>query len=372
MGIKVVIVGGVAGGASCAARLRRLDETAQIVLLEKDDYVSFANCGLPYYIGGTIPKRDSLLVQTPAALKKRFNIDVRVRHEAIGIDKENHTVQIKNREINEVYVEQYDKLVLSPGAAPIIPNIEGARHDKIFVMRNIPDTDRIKKAIEEDKPENAVVIGAGFIGMEMAENLHKLGINVAIVEMADRVLPVLDYEMSAIVHKYLATKGIVIHIKDGLKAIHHSDGGSRVELSSGIELDADMVIMSIGVRPVNGLAIDAGLELGSTGGIKVNDNLQTSDPDIYAVGDAVEVKHFVSKAASLIPLAGPANRQGRIAADNIAGRNSTYNGTLGTAILKVFEMAVATTGLSESAAKRFEVPHKVSICHPASHATYYP
>jgi NADPH-dependent 2,4-dienoyl-CoA reductase/sulfur reductase-like enzyme/rhodanese-related sulfurtransferase len=372
MPLKVLIVGGVAGGAGCAARLRRLDESAEIVLLEKDEYVSFANCGLPYYIGGVIQKRNRLLIQTPAALKRRFNIDVRVRNEAVRIDKEAHSVEIKNLETGDVYRERYDKLVLSPGAMPIIPRIPGADHARVYTLRNIPDTDKIKKALDEKKPRNAVIIGAGFIGLEMADNLHGLGIDVRVVEMADHVLPVMDFDMSAIVHKHIVSKGVAVHIDDGVTAIRHEGDKSQVELAGGTKLDADMIIMSIGVRPVTKLAVDAGLRLGVTGGISVNENLQTSDPDIYAVGDAIEVKNFVTGAPSLIPLAGPANRQGRIAADNIAGRNEKYTATLGTAIVKVFELAVATTGISESMAKRIGMPHKTSIFHAESHATYYP
>lgn len=369
---KVVIIGGVAGGASCAARLRRLDESVEIVLLEKDDHVSFANCGLPYYIGGAIKKRDSLLVQTPSSLNKRFNIDVRVKNEAIRIDRENHTVEVEDINSGEVYQEKYDKLVLSPGASPVVPNLPGANHERVFTLRSIPDVDKVKAFAEKPGVENAVIIGAGFIGLEMADNLKSLGLNVTVVEMADHVLPALDFEMSAIVHNHMLSHEIAIRLKDGVKAIRHDSDISKVELLSGTMIDADLIIMSIGVRPVSKLAVDAGLKIGETGGIFVNENLQTSDPDIYAVGDAVEVKNLVTGYQALIPLAGPANKQGRIAADNIAGRDEKYNGTMGTAVVKVFDMAAAVTGINESTAKRFNIPFKASVCHPASHATYYP
>jgi NADPH-dependent 2,4-dienoyl-CoA reductase/sulfur reductase-like enzyme/rhodanese-related sulfurtransferase len=369
---KVVVIGGVAGGASCAARLRRLDESVEIVLLEKDDYVSFANCGLPYYIGGTIKKRDNLLVQTPTSLNKRFNIDVRVKNEAIRIDRENHIVEVKDLNSGGVYQEKYDKLVLSPGASPVVPNLPGANHERVFTLRSIPDVDRVKAFAETPNVRNAVIIGAGFIGLEMADNLKALGLNVTVVEMADHVLPALDFEMSAIVHNHMLSREIAIRLKDGVKAIHHDSDTSKVELSSGTMIDADLIIMSIGVRPVSKLAVDAGLKIGETGGIYVSENLQTSDPDIYAVGDAVEVKNLVTGAQALIPLAGPANKQGRIAADNIAGRDEKYNGTMGTAVVKVFDMAAAVTGINESTAKRFNIPFKASVCHPASHANYYP
>jgi NADPH-dependent 2,4-dienoyl-CoA reductase/sulfur reductase-like enzyme/rhodanese-related sulfurtransferase len=373
---KVVIIGGVAGGASCAARLRRLDEKAEIVLLEKDDYVSFANCGLPYYIGGAIKKRDNLLVQTPASLNKRFNIDVRVKNEAIRIDRENHSVDVKDLNSGEIYQEKYDKLVLSPGAAPVVPNLPGASNERVFTLRSVFDVDRIKAFAEKPGIQDAVIIGAGFIGLEMADNLKALGLNVTVVEMADHVLPALDFEMSAIIHNHMLSREIAIHLKDGVKAIHHdnenSNKSSKVELSSGTMIDADLIIMSIGVRPVSALAVEAGLKIGETGGIYVDENLRTSDPDIYAVGDAIEVKNLVTGSPALIPLAGPANKQGRIAADNIDGRDEKYSGTMGTAIVKVFDMAAAITGINESAAKRFDIPFKASVCHPASHANYYP
>jgi NADPH-dependent 2,4-dienoyl-CoA reductase/sulfur reductase-like enzyme/rhodanese-related sulfurtransferase len=319
-----------------------------------------------------IKRRDNLLVQTPESLKKRFNIDVRVKNEAIRVDRENHVVEVKDLNSGEVYREKYDKLVLSPGASPVVPNLPGASHDRVFTLRSVSDVDRIKAFAEQPDVHHAVIIGAGFIGLEMADNLKALGLNVTVVEMADHVLPALDFEMSAIVHNHMLSREIAIRLKDGVKAIHHDNNKSKVELSSGKMIDADLIIMSIGVRPVSVLAVEAGLKIGETGGIYVDENLRTSDPDIYAVGDAIEVKNLVTGSPALIPLAGPANKQGRIAADNIAGRDEEYGGTMGTAIVKVFDMAAAITGINESMAKRLNVPFKASVCHPASHANYYP
>ncbi|MCL6471458.1 MAG: FAD-dependent oxidoreductase [Firmicutes bacterium] len=372
MSLKVLIVGGVAGGASAAARLRRLDESAQIVLFEKDEHISFANCGLPYYIGDVIKKRDNLLVQTPEGMRERFNVDVRVRSEVKRILRETHEVEVYDHATGGTYLEPYDKLILSPGATPFKPGIPGLDSPNVFTLRNIPDMDAIKDFIDQSNPETAVVVGAGFIGLEVAENLYQRGINVFLVELADRVLPMLDFEMSAIVHKHLLDKGLYVIVNNGVRALYHNSGQTLVELSDGQTLSADMVVLGLGVRPEVTLAKGAGLELGVTGGIAVDEYLRTSDPDIYAIGDAIEVKDFVSGNPALIPLAGPANKQGRIVANNICGREDKYTSTQGTAILKVFDVAAAATGLSENALQRYGMPYKKSIIHESSHAYYYP
>lgn len=372
MGIKVVIVGGVAGGASAAARLRRIDENAEIILFEKGEHISFANCGLPYYIGEVINDKEKLLVQTPEKMKARFNIDVRVLSEVIKINPENKTVEVLDKVKNETYTESYDKLVLSPGAEPIKPKLPGIDSTKIFTLRNIPDTYRIKDYVDYNKPKKAVIVGAGFIGLEVAENLHMRGVNVTVVELADHVIGPLDFEMAAIVHQHLKAKNIELYLKDGVEAF--DDDGKRigVKLSSGKVLKADMVIMGIGVRPETKLAAEAGLKLGKTGGIFVDEYLQTSDPDIYAVGDAIEVIDFVSQGQALIPLAGPANKQGRIAANNISGQKEKYEGTQGTSVVKVFDLTIAVTGNSERILKRTGTEYEKSFTHTASHASYYP
>ncbi|AZR74326.1 pyridine nucleotide-disulfide oxidoreductase [Anoxybacter fermentans] len=372
MGKKVVIVGGVAGGASAAARLRRIDENAEIILLERGEHISFANCGLPYHIGEVITERSKLLVQTPEAMKKRFNIDVRVLNEVIAIDRENKVVKIKNHKTGETYTESYDYLILSPGANPVKPPIPGIDHPNIFTLRNIPDMDKIKGYIDNKKPKSAIVVGGGFIGLEMAENLHHRGLNVTIVEMADQVMAPLDFEMAAIVHEHIRSKNVNLILKDGVKSFKDRSGQVQVTLQSGKEITADLVILAIGVRPDTTLAKSCGLELGKRGGIKVNEYLQTSDPSIYAIGDAIEVEDFITKKNTLIPLAGPANKQGRIVANNIAGRPETYKGTQGTAIAKVFDLTVASTGANEKTLKREGIKYIASITHSGSHAGYYP
>lgn len=376
MGKKVVIVGGVAGGASTAARLRRLDENAEIILLEKGQYISFANCGLPYYIGGAIRERKSLLVQTAQAMKARFNIDVRDLSEVTAIDRQGKLVEIVDHREGKTYKESYDVLVLSPGAVPVKPPIPGIDSPNIYTLRDIPDTDAIKGFIDEKKPRSAVVVGGGFIGLEMAENLHAAGLKVDIVEALDQVMAPLDYEMAAIVHNHIRSKGCGLHLKDGVKAFEQEGERTAVVLQSGSRIAADIIILSIGVKPNNKLAVDAGLEIGVTGGIKVNEYLQTSDPDIYALGDAIEVMDYVSGNPVVIPLAGPANKQGRIAANNICGRREAYKGTQGTAIAKVFDLTAASTGINEKALKKLgKEPGKdyiTTITHSASHAGYYP
>ncbi|MFZ3578335.1 CoA-disulfide reductase [Virgibacillus sp. DJP39] len=368
---KIIIVGGVAGGATAAARLRRLDEESQIVLFERGEYVSFANCGLPYYIGETIKDRSKLLVQTVEGMSKKFNLDIRNLTEVNKIDRENKTVEAKNLETGGSYKESYDVLILSPGAKPIFPPIPGVKEaDNIFTLRNIPDTDKIKAYVDERRPKEAVVIGGGFIGLEMAENLVDRGVAITLVEMAKQVMAPLDYEMAAIVHRHLREKGINLILEDGVKAFE--DNGNKIVLSSGKEINTDMTILSIGVKPENSLATDAGLEVGKRGGIKVNEYLQTSDPAIFALGDAIEVTDYITGQPTMIPLAGPANRQGRIVANNVYGKKEAYKGTLGTGIAKVFDLTVATTGNNEKVLSQKGIEYKVAHVHPASHAGYYP
>lgn len=371
MAMKVIIVGGVAGGATAAARLRRLSEDVQIILVERGEHISFANCGLPYYIGDTIKDRNKLLVQTVKGMSDRFKIDIRNLCEVINIDPDNKTVTIKNLQTGESYEETYDKLLLSPGAKPIVPDSPGLKeNESLFTLRNISDTDRIREAIQKHNPQKAVIVGGGFIGIEMAENLVARGIDVTLVEMAKQVMPPLDFEMASILHTHLRDKGVRLILENGLQAF--ADRGKRVILSDGTVISTDMTILSIGVRPENELAKQAGLQLGERGGIVVNEYLQTSDEDIYAVGDAVEVVDYINGQKTMIPLAGPANRQGRIAANNIMGRKEKYQGTLGTSIVKVFDYTAAATGNNEKTLDRLGVPHEVVHIHPSSHASYYP
>ena len=368
--MKVVIVGGVAGGASAAARLRRLDESAEIIMFERGEYISFANCGLPYYIGGEITKKSALTLQTPQSFNARFNVDVRVNSEVTSIDPKAKTVTVRSKDRGE-YTESYDKLILSPGAAPIRPPMEGADNARVFTLRNIPDTIKIREYVEEEFPESAVVVGGGYIGVEMAENLKNAGVAVTIVELADHVIAPLDYDMACDVHRYLKEKGVGLILKNGVQAIKEEGGKLKLTLSDG-EIETDMVIMAVGVRPDTALAKDAGLELNKRGAIVVNEHMLTSDPDIYAVGDAVEVTDFVTGEKAYIPLAGPANKQGRIAADNICGIPTTYKNTLGSAVLKIFDMTVATTGVNERAAKAAGLDYDKVYTYSNSHASYYP
>ena len=365
--MKNIIIGGVAGGATAAARLRRLDEKAEIIILERGEYVSFANCGLPYYIGGVITDRADLTLQTPQSFKARFNIDVRVLNEAVKIIPDTKTVTVKDLRTGETYEETYDNLILSMGAEPIRPNIEGADGSNVFTLRNIPDTLKIKNYIDTAKPRSAVVIGGGYIGVEMAENLVEAGLKVAIVELADHLIAPLDFDMAADVHRYIKSKGVYLHLNNGVKAIN----GNTVILQNG-EITADMIILSVGVRPETAIAKDCGIELNPRGSIVVNNKMQTNIPNIYAVGDAVEVEDFITKKPAFIPLAGPANKQGRIAADNIAGYESVYTGTQGSAVLKLFDMTVATTGLNEKTATAAGIDYDKTYTYSASHATYYP
>lgn len=365
--MKTIIIGGVAGGATAAARLRRLNEKAEIIILERGEYVSFANCGLPYYIGGVITDRADLTLQTPQSFKARFNIDVRVLNEAVKVSPDAKTVTVKNLRTGETYEETYDNLILSMGAEPIRPNIDGADGSNVFTLRNIPDTLKIKNYIDTAKPRSAVVIGGGYIGVEMAENLVEAELNVAVVELADHLIAPLDFDMAADVHRYIKSKGIYLHLNNGVKAIN----GNTVILQNG-EITADMIILSVGVRPETAIAKECGIELNQRGSIVVNNKMQTNIPDIYAVGDAVEVENFITKKPAFIPLAGPANKQGRIAADNIAGYESVYTGTQGSAVLKLFNMTVATTGLNEKTARLVGIDYDKTYTYSASHATYYP
>ena len=368
--MKTVIVGGVAGGASAAARLRRLDEHANIIIFERGEYVSFANCGLPYYIGGVIEDREDLTLQTPESFKARFNIDVRVQSEVVAIDTAAKTVTVKTAS-GEEYVESYDKLILSPGAKPIIPGIPGADSSLVFTLRNIPDSLKIKDFIEQNKPTSAVIAGGGYIGVELAENLVHAGLDVTIVELADHLIAPLDFEMAADVHNYVRSKGIRLILNNGVQAIEETNAGLTVKLGSG-EVKSDILIMAVGVRPDTEFVRSAGIELNSRGSIIVDAHMRTSAPDVWAVGDAVEVADFVTGNPAFIPLAGPANRQGRIAADNIAGLDSTYKGTQGSAVLKIFDMTVATSGINERTAKAAGIEYEKTYTFSGSHASYYP
>ena len=371
--MKILIVGGVAGGASVAARLRRMDEQAEIILFERGEYISYANCGLPYYIGGTIADRDNLFVQTVDGFSKRFKIDIRVLQEVICINRENKSITIQNLITNKEYTESYDKLILSTGSEPVKPPIKGIDSRKIFTLRNVPDTDKIKNFLITHKPQKAVVIGGGFIGLEMVENLHNAGLEVQLVEKADQVMAPIDFSMAAIVHQQLRQKGVELYLKEGVTSFLEEENGVRIVLESGRELISDMVIFSIGVRPDIKIVKDAGLELGTTGGIKVNSYMQTSDNNIYALGDAVEVLNPVITKQMLIPLAGPANKQARIVADNILEDNKyIYPGTIGTSIAKVFDLTVAATGLSSKVLNRECIEHISSFTHGSSHAGSYP
>lgn len=369
--MKTLIIGGVAGGASCAARLRRLDENAEIIILERGEFISFANCGLPYYIGGEITNKANLTLQTPQSFKARFNIDVRIFSEAISVDSARKVVTVKNVITNDTYEESYDNLVLSPGAFPIAPNIEGADSDRVFTLRNIPDTTKIKGYIDREEPKSAVVVGGGYIGVEMAENLKKAGLEVTIVELSDHLIAPLDFDIATEVHRYVKAQGIRLILKNGVTAIKESDRNLQIHLNNGC-IEADMVIMSVGVRPDTAFLKDSGIELDGRGSIVVNSNMQTNIENIYAVGDAVSVKNFVTNAPAFIPLAGPANKQGRIVADNICGIPSRFEGTQGSSVLKLFDMTVATTGLNEKSAKDAGFDFDKTYTYSASHASYYP
>lgn len=370
--MKILIVGGVAGGATAAARIRRNTEKAEIILFEKGSYISYANCGLPYYIGGIINDRERLFVQTPEAFGKRFNIDVRTRHEVMSVDVKNKKVSVRAHDGRE-YTESYDKLLLSPGASPVRPPLPGISGEGIFTLRNVNDTDTIKAFITTRNVKRAVIVGGGFIGLEMAENLVHTGVDVSVIEMADQVMGPIDFSMASLVHEHLCQKGVKLYLKQAVEAFENTDGRITVKMKSGINLQIDMVILSIGVRAETKLAQEAGLKIGDARGIYVNEFLQTSDDDVYAVGDAIEYPHPVTKKPWLNFLAGPANRQARIVADNIVfGNIMKYEGSIGTAIAKVFELTVASTGMPAKQLKRLEMPYLSATVHPSSHAGYYP
>jgi len=370
--VRVIIVGGNAGGASAAARLRRLDEKAEIVVYEKGDYISFANCGLPYHIGNVITDRSQLLVQTPASMKERFNIDFLTGHEVTSIDRQAHTVTVKDLATGTETSDRYDKLVLAPGGSPLRPPIPGIDSDGIYPLWTIPDMDHIIQAIRAGA-RKAVVVGGGFIGVEVAENLREQKVDVALVELLPQVLAFLDPDIAAYAHQEMQTHGVDLHMGDGVKSFaKNADGTLTVTLTSGAQLAADMVILAIGVRPNTQIAEHAGLAIGPAKGVLVDEHLRTSDPDIYAIGDVIEVEHFVTKSKALIPLAGPANRQARIAANNIVGHEDVYKGTQGTSIVKVFDLAAGTTGANSALLTKLGIPFRSVTIHPGSHAGYYP
>lgn len=373
---KTVIIGGVAGGASCAARLRRLDETAQIIIMERGDYISYANCGLPYHVGGVIPSRDALLVQTPEAMKKKFNIDVRIRNEVLSIDRNKKVVLVKKLESGETYEESYDTLVIATGSSPLRPPIPGIESSRVQTVWTVNDTDRIRLAVMEQHAKTAAVIGGGFIGLEMAENLRHAGLSVSLIEAADQVMAPLDPEMAAMLHENIRANGVDLYLGDGVAAFEENEHSITIALSSGKKVDVEIVILAIGVRPNSQLAKEAGLSLNERGGICVNAGLQTSDPSIYAVGDVIEVEDFTFKNRTMVPLAGPANKQGRIAADNIAGGQEVYKGTQGTSVAKVFDLAAASTGANEKTLQKRGlvkgIDYESIIITQNSHAGYYP
>jgi NADPH-dependent 2,4-dienoyl-CoA reductase/sulfur reductase-like enzyme/rhodanese-related sulfurtransferase len=369
--MKLVIVGGIAGGASAAARGRRLSEAAQIIVFERGPDVSFANCGLPYYVGGEIASRDKLLVMTPERLHQRFNLDVRTQSSVEAIDRAAKRVRIRQLGTGNEYFESYDKLILSTGAAPVRPPIPGIELPGVHTLRNLQDVDRIKAQVDAGVRE-AVVVGAGFIGLEMVENLVRRQIKTAVVELQDQVLPPLDKEMTTPLAEHLANQGVKLLLQESAEAFESVQGGLQVRLKAGQRLSAQLVSLGIGVRPESQLAAAAGLEIGPRGGIRVNEHLQTSDPDIYAVGDVIEVRDFVTGTATQVPLAGPANRQGRLAADHIFGRDAKFRGTQGTAIVKVFDRTAAITGASEKVLRRQNLAFRKVYVHPTHHAGYYP
>ena len=371
--MKYVIIGAVAGGASTAARLRRNDEHAEIVIFEKGEYISYANCGLPYYIGNVITNRNALFVQTAASFNKRFNIDVRTLTEITEINRSSKTVTARNQTTGEVYEERYDKLVLSPGAEPVRPPLPGIKGKGIFTLRNVADTDFIKAYVLKEATKKAVVIGAGFIGLEMAENLHSLGLDVTVIEMAPQVLTPVDFPIAAILQQHIRSKGVHLELNTSVTGFEQTETGIKVVLSTGLVLDSDIVILSIGVKPDTRLAAQAGLKIGDAKGIYVNEYLQTSDPDIYAVGDAIEFTNPITDKQMITYLAGPANKQGRICADNLVfGNHHSYKGSINTAIVKVFDMTVGTAGTSSRQLNLANITHHVSTITSGSHAGYYP
>ena len=370
--MKIVIVGGVAGGATAATRLRRLDEKADITIFERSGFISYANCGLPYYIGGVIEDEEELTLQTPNNFWNRFRIKVNVRHEVTSINTDRKTVTVHNLETDDIFEDTYDKLILSPGAKPVMPNLTGIDSDNVFTLRTVEDTLKIHRFVETTKPRTAVMVGGGFIGLEMAENLSELGIKVTVVQRGNQLMNTLDYDMAAIIHSKLRSKGLNLKLNGDVTGFEEKDDGVSVLLQNDAPIKTDMVILAIGVAPDNTLAKDANMELGIKGAIVVNDKMETSIPDIYAVGDAVLVKHTITGKEAVISLAGPANKQGRISADNICGRNSRYKGSMGTSVIKLFDLTAASVGLTEKAAKDSGYDFESVILSPSSHAGYYP
>ena len=370
--MKVVIVGGVAGGATAAARIRRLDEHAEIVVFERSGYISYANCGLPYYIGGIIEDPEDLTLQTPESFYRRFRIHMKVHHEVIAIHPDRKTVSVKNLETGAVLEESYDKLLLSPGAKPVWPNLPGMESKKLFTLRTVEDTFRIKEFVDANKPKSAVMVGGGFIGLEVAENLRELGIEVTIVQRPKQLMNPFDADMASFIHNEVRKHGVKLALGYSVEGFVENGTGIDVLLKENAPLHTDMVVLAIGVTPESALARDAGLALGIKNSILVNDRMETSDPDIYAVGDAVQVKHYVSGEDTLIALAGPANKQGRIAADNICGGDSRYLGSQGSSVIKVFDLTAAATGFNETNARKSGLEADTVILSPMSHAGYYP
>lgn len=367
--MKVIIVGGVAGGATTATRLRRLDENSEIILFERGEHISFANCGLPYYVGNVIKNEEDLLVQTPEKFKERFNIDVRISQEVIKIDKENRKVEVKKNDTGETYFETYDKLVLSPGAEPINP-FKDVKSDRIFTIRNVNDAEKVKAFIKSNNPKSAVIVGGGYIGVEMAENLSEYNMEVSIVEKSPHLISIIDNDIAHFVHKEVKKHGVKLYLNQGVNDI--SEHEKLLLTLDNEKIETDLVILCIGVRPESNLAKEAGLSLNEKGAIIVNNKMQTSDENIYALGDAVEVQNIITGARSGIALAGPANRQARIVANNIEGITSTYDGFIGSSILKVFNYSLGIVGLSERVCQTLKIPYKIMIISPYSHATYYP
>ena len=370
--MKIVIVGGVAGGATAAARIRRLDEQAEIVVFERSGYISYANCGLPYYIGGVIEDPEELTLQTPESFFSRFRVHMKVHHEVTAIHPDQKSVSVKNLETGATFEESYDKLLLSPGAKPVIPDLPGIDSSKLFTLRTVEDTFRIKEFVDRNKPKSAVIVGGGFIGLEMAENLRHLGMEVTIVQRPKQLMNPFDSDMASFIHSEVRKHGVKLMLGHTVEGFAEQDGGVNVLLKDFAPLHADMVVLAIGVTPESTLAKEAGLALGIKGSILVNDRMETSKPDIYAVGDAVQVKHFVTEQDTLIALAGPANKQGRIAADNICGGDSHYLGSQGSSVIKVFDMTAASTGINETNAKKAGISVDTVILSPMSHAGYYP
>lgn len=370
--MKVVIVGGVAGGATAAARIRRLDEHAEIIVFERSGYISYANCGLPYYIGGVIEDPEDLTLQTPESFYQRFRIHMKVHHEVIAIHPERKSVTVKNLKTGDTFEESYDKLLLSPGAKPVWPSLPGMESTKLFTLRTVEDTFRIKDFVDQKKPKSAVMVGGGFIGLEVAENLRELGLEVTIVQRPKQLMSPFDSDMACFIHNETRKHGVKLALGYSVEGFHENESGIDVLLKDHAPIHTDMVVLAIGVTPESTLAKEAGLELGMKGSILVNDRMETSVPDIYAVGDAVQVKHYVTGEDTLIALAGPANKQGRIAADNICGGDSRYMGSQGSSVIKVFDMTAAATGINETNARKVDLDVDTVVLSPMSHAGYYP